>query len=191
MSKTKLKSTLTSVQEANEQLRELAKIEAKLSRAEADYNRNLLFLEKSFNDQSKNIIEKRNSILQNLELFAEENKKQFKETPQGGSVLKLIYGQLSFRKSTGKIELLKKIKNGMKQAALDLKDMFQNKYVRTAYEVNKEALIEDIRSNKISAVELSTVNLRYNDEAEFTAKINWKKLEKEGLKLVDVKKAKK
>lgn len=189
MSKEKLKSTLTDIKSVEAEIYQLAKAEAFLSEQEADYNREALALENKYKNATKSWIEKKNAAIQNLELWAGENKKQFKVTAQGGSVLKNTYGQLSFRKSTGKIEMLKKIKNGMKQAAIDLKDMFQNKYVRTVFEVNKEALIEDYRANLISSIELSTVNLRYRDDPEFTVKINWKKLEKEGLKLVEVKKA--
>lgn len=189
MSKTKLKSTLISVEDANAALRDLAKMESYLSEQEADLNRELLAVEKKFQSATKVWIEKKNAILQNLELYADEHKKEFKQSATGGSVLNLIYGSLAFRKSTGKIELLRKVKDGLKAAAKDLKDMFQNKYVREIYEVNKEALLEDYRAGKLGDMELASVNLKINDDTIFTAKINWKKLEKEGLKLVEVKKA--
>jgi phage host-nuclease inhibitor protein Gam len=189
MAKQKLKTTLTTVEEVNVQLRELAKMEAFISEQEADLNRELLAVEKKFNNATKVWIEKKNAILQNLELWSDEHKKEFKQSATGGSVLNLIYGSLAFRKSTGKIEMLRKVKDGLKAAAKDLKDMFQNKYVREIYEVNKEALLEDYRSGKVGDMELASVNLKINDDTIFTAKINWKKLEKEGLKLVEVKKA--
>lgn len=189
MSKQQLKSTLKTTSEAEEKLLFLASVETALIEKEAEMNQRIKDIEKEFDKQTKNLIEKKNAAYQALELFANENKKLMKQTTQGGSNLKLKYGTLSFRKSTGKIELLRKVKYGMKKAADDLFGMFSNRYVRTTYEVNKEALADDYRKCVIGDVELSSVNLKYNDGTDFNIKINWKQLESEGVKKVNVKKA--
>lgn len=183
----KLNTTLTSYEEVDKQLYELAKIEADLSIYEADKNKELNKVERYYEKLTKAKIEKKNSIVQEIELFALAHKKDF--TAKGKTrTKKLKYGMLSFRMSPGAVTLIRKIKDGFKKAAQDLKEMYQNKYIRVVPELNKEALLKDYNEGKLDDISLASVNLRIEKEDKFSLSINWKQLEKEGIKAIDLKK---
>ncbi len=186
MAKEKMKSTLTSYEDVDKQLYELAKLEAFLSEQEADMNRELQEIEKKYLKATRTSIEKKNSIMVNIDLFAQEHKKDFTDKKR---TMKLTYGSISFRKGTGAVVLLKKVKDGMKLAAISLQNMFGSRFIRLVPEVNKESLQEAYNNGSIDEIELAAVNLRIEKSEKANVKINWKALEKEGLKLVDVKKA--
>lgn len=182
MSKLKIETTLNQYKEAEALMLELAKLEASITETEAEMNAELAKVQAKYKKISKEKIEKKNGILANLEQFCDKNKKDFfvKGKPK---TLKLNYGSLSFRMGTGAIVLLRKVKDGFKKAAYDLKEMYQNRYVRVVYEVNKERLIDDYNSNKIGDIELASVNLRYDKSDKFNCKLNWKSLEKAGVSI--------
>jgi len=181
MAKTKMKSTIQDYEELDKQFRKLAEVTAKLKIKEAEMNKEILDIQKKYDEKLKVTSELKNGLALNIQLFCEEHYKEFEVKPSR----KYLVGSLGFSKSSkGKIEILKKAKEGFKAAAVAIQSIFDDKYVRMVPELEKDKLAADYRAKIVTDTQLAACNLVYKNEPVFFYKIDFKKVEElTGLKI--------
>lgn len=183
----KIKSTITDYTELEKRFKRLAELEANLLIHEAWMNKEILAVKTRKGKEIKAITEQRNGLANEIRLFCLENKKDFEGAEKSK---KYLYGVVGFRQSSkGAIKILKKVKDGFKQAAKNLMDLYGNKYVKLVPELEKDKISADYRSGVISDTILAAVNLKFIKDPEFFYKIDFKKFEKDTGVKVPVKKA--
>lgn len=178
----KIKSTIADYIELEKQFRKLAEHEANILIWEGRMNQEIIGVKAKFGKELKPVTEKRNSVANEIKLFLLQNKKDF-EGPVKSK--KYLYGTVGFRLSSkGAIKILRKVKNGFKEAAKNLMDLFGTDYVKLVPEIEKDKLSADYRSGKISDVILASVNLKFNKDPEFFYKIDFVSYSKDtGIKI--------
>lgn len=174
MAKSKLKSTIQNFDELEKTFRGLAEVTAKLKIKEAEMNKEILDVQKKYSEKLKVNSELVYGLAQNIRLFCEEHSKEFEVKPSR----KYLVGSLGFSKSSkGKIELLKKVKEGFKAAAIEIQTLFDKKYIREVPELDKDKLAADYRAGQLTDTQLAACNLRFKNPTVFFYKIDFKKVE--------------
>lgn len=163
---------ITTLDDANFILGEIAKRESFIARKEADMNAAIQRLKEKFDTETENARQEKDSLVQHLEAFALMNKSLFAKTRSA----KLLFGEIGFRVNPPKVLQLNR-KYSVQTSIELLKKIFSGKYIRTKEEIDKENILASYAANELSDDKLAAVGLKIDQDENFIYKIDWEKLE--------------
>ncbi len=166
------KTTLTSWSDAERTLESMAKLQSFIANMEADMNRDITTIKAKYGSAT---VEQRKQLLAleaDLEAFAIQNKTEFEKSRSK----EFNHGILGFRFGKPKAALFNRKFSW--DIVLDLvKTKFGKAYIRTSYDVNKEAILNDYASGKLTDSALSVVGIKIDQDERFYYEIKWEELE--------------
>ncbi len=165
-------TNLTSYDEVNTSLYELGKIESVLAKKEASMNEQIQKIKDKFNEQTAPEQAAKQAYENDIEGFLILHKNDFEKQ----RTKKLTHGTVGFRFGTPKVLNLSRKYNT--KTVLELaKKLFKSKYVRTKEELNKDAILSDYASGKLTDDKVASFGSRIDKGEKMVIEIDWESLE--------------
>lgn len=155
--KTTQRSTLTTWQDVDNSLREIAEASTTVKKSEAEMNRLTLEIQNRFEQETRETRDKIIAHEKQIELFCIEHRDEF----VASKTKELNFGLVSFRMSPPKLTLLRGFTWESVLGLLKKLDMLQ--FVRTKEEVDRDAIKEQLSE----ANELAQIGLHLDQKEHF------------------------
>lgn len=155
-------------------LRELAKLESRITTEEARMNEKINKIKEEFEEKTSDDRARKSLLESEVESFCAANKKEFDKS----RTKKLTFGEVFFRMTTPKVNQLNR-KFTVKTTIEFLKKLYKTKYIRIKEEINKDKILEDYNAEKLDDSKIAAVGLRIDQEDRFGYKIDWEKFNEE------------
>lgn len=167
-------TSITSFEQADAKLLEVASFEAIIKQEEARMNKRMQEIRDQYETNTADARAKKSALEKEIELFCISNKQEF--TKQRSK--ELTHGTLGFRYNPPKVSLLNRKYNWGTVIEL-LKRLFDDAYVRTKEEPNKDAILADYAAKTLTDEKLASVGIKIDQEEEFYCDIKWEQIDKE------------
>lgn len=149
-----------------------AQIEAKLAKSEAAMNEKIQKIRESYKEVNDPLSSERSEIEKILENFCIANKHEFQKQRSRD----FTHGIVGFIFNPPKVAQLNK-KYTVKTSIELLKRIFNDIYIRSKEEINKEAILADYASQKIDDQKLAAVGLKIDQDETFYISPKWETIE--------------
>lgn len=171
------KLSIVSYEEADKKLLELAQHESFIAKKEAEMNGKINTVKEKFDSETADARAQKQLIETELQAFCSVNKTDFLKQ----RAKKLLHGIIGFRTNPPKVIQLNK-KFTVKTSLELLQKIFEDKYVRSKVEINKDSILTDYSAGSLSDDKLAGVGLRIDQDETFFCEVDWQSIDSEGSK---------
>jgi phage host-nuclease inhibitor protein Gam len=162
-------TTLRNFEEVDAALLDLGKEAAFLQKEEAKLNERIQTIRQLSDDATADARKRKLALETDIELFCNEHKDEF-EKPRARD---LVHGTVGFRTSPPKVALLNRKYNWETVLELLKRVRFGVRYLRQAFEVDKEKILADVAAKEITDSKLAAVGIKIQSTDEFVYDIKW------------------
>jgi phage host-nuclease inhibitor protein Gam len=164
----KVTSTLKSFEDVDQALLKLAKAQTLIQHEEAVMNDAAQRLRDAFDKSTADARQQKAALEADIEAYCIENKDEF----EAKKSRELVHGIVAFRTAPPAVKLLNR-KYNWKTALELLRKLRLAKYIRTTYEVDKEALLTANAAEEITDEKLAACGLKIDQGETFSIDIKW------------------
>ena len=162
-------TTLESFEDVDAALLDLGKQAAFLQREEAKLNEKIQMTRQLSDEITAEVRQKKLALETDIELFCNEHREDF-EKPRTHD---LVHGTVGFRSTPPKVALLNRKYNWETVLELLRRVKFGSRYVRQAFEVDKEKILADVATKEITDTKLAAIGVKIQQTDEFVYDIKW------------------
>jgi len=172
MARTKPKDQITTLTDAIKAMKTINETDIKTAHWEIEEAKALSLVKEEFAEvRMKNkygeLISEKKLLVKDLQSWAKKEEPKWKT-----KTLTTPFGRLGFRKSTPAVKLIKRIAKNFKEALEWLKNNRFDEYIRTVEEIDKDAILADVRDKEITNEDIEACGLKVDQKDEFWVESN-------------------
>lgn len=171
------KKNLESLDDVNDVLAKIAALQTQVEKKEAAMNAFLLKIKNRYEPEIADLKKLIEASESDIARFGKSNKKLFKEQRS----IKLTYGRVGYRLGNISLSIIDKKNWTWDRVKEKFQDMFTTKYVSIKTQLQKNKIIDDIKSDKLNEEQLEACGVTAKRSESFFYEINWDEIKVENL----------